>query len=130
LSVKSRSSSVHFGRAATRSTWWLLIACAAMSVPIGATAHAEELNAEDVLKNRGCIACHRIPGIPEATGTIGPSLQDLGSKRRIAGEKLLNTPENLRLWLKDPKSFKTTMMPTLYLTDQELDVLVKFLGNL
>jgi cytochrome c1 len=118
------------GRRAAFPVGLLLVLSAAFVTLAGSVARADELRAEDVAIAHGCITCHRIPGIPEAKGLIGPSLRDFGSKRRIAGDKLLNTPENLRLWLKDPKSIKPTLMPDTHLNDKELDVLVKFLQNL
>jgi hypothetical protein len=33
-----------------------------------------EESAEDILRKAACILCHVIPGIPDATGTIGPAL--------------------------------------------------------
>lgn len=41
-----------------------------------------------------CGSCHIIPGIAEATGTVGPPLGGFGSRNYIAG-LLVNTPENL-----------------------------------
>lgn len=113
-------------RAALRIAW-IAVFCLAASGPV---MGADKLTAEDIIRRHSCMGCHIIPGIPEAQGTIGPSLKDLGSRRRIAGGALSNTPKNLRLWLKNPKDVKTTMMPNTGLTDPELDVLVKFLQDL
>ena len=47
--------------------------------------YGKELAAQAIQKG-GCVACHTIPGIPGAVGTIGPNLDDIGkaAKDRIA----------------------------------------------
>jgi mono/diheme cytochrome c family protein len=65
---------------------------------------------------KGCVGCHRhIEVNPERTGD--PKF-DLTSKRF--------SPAYLKKFLKDP-SIKTTNMPNLKLTDQEIDALAAFL---
>ena len=79
---------------------------------------------------RGCVACHQVQGIREATGSLGPSLTGIAGRPTIAGT-LPNTPENLRAWLIDPHAFKPgTMMPNLGLTESEATDLVAFLETL
>jgi len=75
---------------------------------------------------KGCVGCHIIPGIPEAVGQIGPNLGHLKDKPRFAGNVLENTPENLRLWLRNPKEVKTTMMPNPWLTEKEITLILKY----
>jgi cytochrome c2 len=71
---------------------------------------------------KGCGACHRAPGIPEAQGTIGTNLRGIGSPAtfpRIAGV-IDNTPENMQRWLLSPTQVKPgTAMPDLSLTPDE-----------
>ncbi len=94
-------------------------------------AWADEAAAKEILKSKSCGGCHYIPGIPGAMGTIGPSLKGLRNRTMIAGGKLENTPENLREWLKNPKSIlPETMMPNLGLEDAQIQVLIEFLGKL
>jgi cytochrome c2 len=50
----------------------------------------------------GCGSCHVIPGITEASGTVGPPLSGFGFRRYIAGV-LLNQPENLVKWITKPQ---------------------------
>jgi len=117
-----------------RAIPWKGAPCAAalawLALSFAMPAAAAPLKAEDIIRTHSCMGCHRIPGIPEAVGTIGPPLKDLSSRRRIAGGKLTNSPENLARWLKNPKDVMTTMMPNTGLTDEEVDVLVKFLLTL
>lgn len=79
---------------------------------------------------KGCIACHRAPGVPEATGTIGPDLRGVGSRPKIAAV-LDNTPENMKNWLLDPQKVKPgTAMPSLGLNETEATSLAAFLEEL
>jgi cytochrome c2 len=102
----------------------------AVSIVNPIPSHAQALAAVDIMRQHGCPGCHVIPGIPEAVGTIGPTLEGLGSKARIVGGTLRNSPENLRRWLRNPKAVRMTMMPNLGLTEPEIDVLIKFLQTL
>ena len=82
---------------------------------------------------KGCVACHTAPGVPGATGTIGPNLGGIGDpqKRPQLAGNLPNTPENLRRWIRDPGMVKPgTMMPNLNLTEKEADDLVALLTTL
>jgi cytochrome c oxidase subunit 2 len=83
-----------------------------------------------LFQSRGCAACHTINGTP-AAGKVGPNLTHLASRGVIAGSILQNTPQELRLWLKDPPAVKPgSIMPNLGLNDHELDVLVAYLQSL
>ena len=50
----------------------------------------------------GCGTCHRIPGIDEAGGLVGPPLDGMGDRIFIAGV-LRNIPDNMMTWLKNPQ---------------------------
>lgn len=94
-------------------------------------AWADGASAKEILKSKGCGACHYIPGVPGARGAIGPSLKGLKDRVMIARGVLENTPENMRDWLKNPMGIlPDTMMPNLGLEDAEIDVLIEFLGKL
>ncbi len=75
---------------------------------------ASEVTTEDPLVARGrevffresyCVLCHSIQGTV-APGTIGPNLTRVGGRSTIAAGMLENTPENLELWIRDPRSVK------------------------
>jgi len=105
--------------------------CAAQSIKAKVQAPASAaLTAQEIIRTHGCPGCHVIPGIPEAVGTIGPTLDGLGERQRIANGNLRNSPENLRRWLRNPKAVMMTMMPNTGLTEAEIDVLIKFLEAL
>lgn len=96
-----------------------------------APTSAANPTAVQIIKAKGCGACHRIPGIAGAMGTTGPSLKGLRDRPRIAGNRLENTDENLRDWLRNPKSIKSdTFMPNLGLEDSEIEILIAFLKTL
>lgn len=77
----------------------------------------------------GCIACHRIEGV--AFGVLGPDLTHFGSRQTIAAAILENNPENLAQWLRDPPGVKPgVLMPKLPLTDDQIKILVAYLGGL
>lgn len=87
--------------------------------------------AKQVIREKGCGACHFIPGVPNAYGTTGPSLKGLKDRPRIAAGRLENTPENLRRWLSNPKAVRPdTLMPNLGLSAEEMDAVIAFLTSL
>lgn len=61
-----------------------------------ATAIAERGRA--VFFAYGCGACHTIRGTA-ATGTVGPDLTHVGSRRTLAAGALPNTPDDFALWI-------------------------------
>jgi len=53
------------------------------------------------------------------------------SRATIASGAAENTPENLRVWLKDPDAIKPgSLMPAMKMTDPELDALVGYMQSL
>ena len=53
------------------------------------------------------------------------------SRATIASGAAENTPENLRVWLKDPDAIKPgSLMPAMQLSDAELDALVRYMLSL
>ena len=86
--------------------------------------------ATSLFKSKGCVACHMVSGIAEATGTIGPSLDGLASRTELAAGLPVNA-ENIAKWIKDPTSLKPgTVMPNLSLDDADIDTLVAWLLTL
>jgi cytochrome c2 len=57
-----------------------------------------------LIRSVGCGSCHTIPGIPGATGLVGPPLNQMSRRVYIAGV-LRNSPENMIAWLQDPQRF-------------------------
>lgn len=84
----------------------------------GSPARGAELIAE-----KGCGACHTIPGIGGANGLVGPPLTLMGRRVFVAG-LLRNTPQNLAAWVLEPQKFVPgNAMPATGLSESEaLDV--------
>jgi len=71
------------------------------------------------LRRHGCGGCHRIPGLPEARGAVGPSLEGLAARSHIAG-RLANRPLNLVHWIVDPRAVDPgTAMPDLGVSEAD-----------
>ena len=83
-----------------------------------------------VFETTACINCHTVRGTA-ANGRFGPDLTHLMSRATIASGAAKNTPENLRLWLKDPDGIKPgSLMPAMKLSEVELDALVRYMQSL
>ena len=83
-----------------------------------------------IFETTACINCHTVRGTA-ATGRFGPDLTHLMSRVTIASGAAENTPENLRVWLKDPDAIKPgSLMPAMKLSDVELDALVRYMQSL
>jgi cytochrome c2 len=64
-----------------------------------------------LVRQLDCGACHVIPGIREARGRTGPSLEGFARRIYIAG-RLPNQPESLVRFLRDPPAHAPhTLMP-------------------
>jgi cytochrome c1 len=74
---------------------------------------------EHAIYDRGCGACHVIPGVRGARGTVAQSLLGFSQRTFIAGE-LPNTPDNLVRWVMNPPSIRpATAMPNLGIGSDE-----------
>jgi cytochrome c oxidase subunit II len=83
-----------------------------------------------VFETTACINCHTVRGTA-ANGRFGPDLTHLMSRATIASGAAENTPENLRLWLKDPDAIKPgSLMPAMKLSEVDLDALVRYMQSL
>jgi cytochrome c oxidase subunit 2 len=95
-----------------------------------ATEDESAIAGRRVFETTACINCHAIRGTV-ANGRFGPDLTHLMSRATIASGAVQNTPENLRLWLKDPDAIKPgSLMPAMQATDAELDALVRYMLSL
>jgi cytochrome c len=77
----------------------------------------------------GCSACHVIDGIRQATGRVGPKLEDFGQQIYTAGI-LPNTPDNLIAWIVNPKEVSPrTAMPDLDVSEQDARDIAAYLHS-
>lgn len=77
-----------------------------------------------------CSACHRVPGVPEAVGDMGPSLKGIAKQPLIAGN-LPNNQANMIRWLMHPQQVSPgSAMPDLGLTEDQARALTAYLYTL
>ncbi|MEX2644081.1 MAG: hypothetical protein WD270_11545 [Acetobacterales bacterium] len=70
-----------------------------------------------LIEGYGCGACHEIPGIPGAGGTVGPPLVAFARQVYIGGV-LPNLPDEMVAWLMAPPAVDPrTAMPDLGVTE-------------
>ncbi|MDQ3235333.1 MAG: c-type cytochrome [Pseudobdellovibrionaceae bacterium] len=80
-----------------------------------------------VLERYGCGSCHIIPGVREAHGRVGPSLEKIDEQIYLAG-LLPNTPDNLMRWIMEPQTLDPqTMMPNLKVSRAEAEDMAAYL---
>ncbi|MHB1414518.1 MAG: c-type cytochrome [Chloroflexota bacterium] len=85
---------------------------------------------EAAIEKYGCGSCHVIPGVPGASGTVGPSLAGFADKPTIAGT-VPNTPDNLIKWIMNPQAVKPgTTMPNLGVTQTDARDIAAYLYTL
>jgi cytochrome c len=71
------------------------------------------------IRQNACPSCHTIPGVAEAKGLVGPTLEHLAERVYIAGV-LPNTPDNLVAWIRNlPGIDPLTAMPASGLGEAE-----------
>lgn len=78
----------------------------------------------------GCGACHVIPGVTAARGTVGPSLAGFRDRAYVAGI-LPNEPGGLVAWLVNPvRHAPKTAMPDLDVTEDQARHMAAYLYTL
>jgi len=90
-----------------------------------------------------CLACHQVNAMEnsaalqgiEAPKIYGPDLTMLACRDTIAAGMLLNTPENLAIWLDDPGAVKpgnymATQIKDDTLSEEQITEIVDYLGTL
>ena len=110
----------------------LLQACGQQGGPpeVAAVATGDPERGRSAISQYGCGACHTIPGVAGADGTVGPPLARFAQRDYIAGE-LRNTPENLVRWIQDPPAVEPrTAMPNLGVTEADAHDIAAYLYTL
>jgi cytochrome c1 len=98
--------------------------------PAQQTTGGDPQKGVEAIAKYGCGACHTIPGIKDASATIGPPLEHIAS-RQILGGHLQNTPENMARWIQDPQKIDPrNAMPKLGVTDDDARNIVAYLYTL
>lgn len=131
---------VKFGsvHSATRTLAIVLAATMLASACGGGRAakEAEMLTGGSVSRGRtainkyGCASCHTIPGITQATATVGPPLTQIAVRQYLGGH-LVNTPDNMMKWLQHPQQIDPKVaMPDMGVTDQDARDIAAYLYTL
>ncbi|MGQ0655725.1 MAG: c-type cytochrome [Betaproteobacteria bacterium] len=83
-----------------------------------------------LLRQFGCGSCHRISGVADAQGNVGPPLDGVARRVYLAGV-VPNSPENMTRWIRTPKSFAPqTAMPDLGVGEEHARDMVAYLHSL
>ncbi len=83
-----------------------------------------------LLRQFGCGTCHRIAGVADAQGNVGPPLDGV-AQRVYLGGVLPNSPDNMVRWIRGPKDFDPqTAMPALGVGEEHARDMVAYLYTL
>jgi cytochrome c len=84
----------------------------------------------DAIGRYGCGACHDIPGVRGANGTVGPPLARI-ARRTYLGGQVSNTPADMIRWIQHPQSIERgTAMPDMNVTEADARDIAAFLYTL
>jgi putative membrane protein len=132
---------VRFGAtdAAARRVLLLLLVAGpliASGCSVSATREAEAVTGGSARRGQtamgkyGCGACHTIPNVRGANGTVGPPLDRIAARMYLGGH-LTNTPANMMKWIQHPQAIDPkNVMPELGVTDQDVKDIAAFLYTL
>jgi cytochrome c oxidase subunit 2 len=96
--------------------------------PAAADATVDE--GRRIFETTACINCHAVSGTV-ADGRFGPDLTHLMRRDTIASGAAPNTPENLKMWIRDPDAIKPgSLMPAMKLNEPDLNALTAYLETL
>jgi cytochrome c2 len=83
-----------------------------------------------LIGEKGCGACHVVPGVRGAVGKVGPRLDQVRGQVYVAGS-LPNNPRNLTSWISNPKQVDPrTAMPDLGISDEDARDIAAYLYSL
>ena len=93
-------------------------------------AGADATHGAQLVRVYGCGSCHAVPGIPGASGVVGPPLTQFARRVYVAG-MVRNSPDNLMAWLMDPQSIVPgNAMPSLGVTRTDARDMAAYLYTL
>ena len=83
-----------------------------------------------VFVDKACASCHAIRGTA-ASGTLGPDLTHVGSRRTIGAGLFETTRGSLAAWIADPQTLKPgNNMPMVDLSADQLTAVSAYLESL
>jgi cytochrome c oxidase subunit II len=102
---------------------------AAQRLPAAGQKAARE-RGRRVFQRNACASCHTVKGTV-TNGTYGPDLTHLMSRQTVGSGVATNTPEHLKIWVRDPSRMKPgVLMPAMNLSENDLDDLVTWMVTL
>jgi cytochrome c len=82
------------------------------------------------IRVHGCGSCHEIPGVRGAVAQVGPALDELGTRRYLAGH-LPNTVDNLLRWIREPQRvLPGNVMPDMNISEPDARDIAAYLYTL
>jgi cytochrome c2 len=79
----------------------------------------------------GCNVCHIIPGVDGPQGSLGPSLQGVGSRPAISMGAVQNTPANLAQFIQNPAALNPqSSMPPMAMPESDAKDIAAYLVTL
>jgi hypothetical protein len=101
-----------------------------LALIFGGCRRPQHENARALMHQYGCPACHVIPGLRGAEGTVGPPLTAVSRRTYLAG-RIANTPENMTKWIMNPKEIdERTAMPYMGISRENAQEIVRYLSTL
>lgn len=95
-----------------------------------AVTGGDPARAPAIMRRYGCAGCHEIPGVPGASGRVGPPLRGFAGRRFIGGV-VTNEPDHLVAWIRDPKQFDPrSAMPAVGVSEAQARDLAAYLYTL
>lgn len=89
------------------------------SGPTMTVAEGDPQRGRQMILEYGCSGCHVVSSVRQATGRVGPKLEDIREQIYLAGV-LPNQPDNMVQWLMNPREISSqTAMPDLGVTEQD-----------
>jgi cytochrome c1 len=116
---------------------WQLLAALAIAVTAGCSGSESAPRASGnvaagraAIERYQCGACHVIPGVADARGTVGPPLIRYGRRVYLAG-KFPQDPQLLARWIRNaPSMDPATAMPATGVTEGEARDIAAYLSRL
>lgn len=93
-------------------------------------AGGDAVRGAELVSSLGCGACHLIPGVLRATGTVGPSLEWFAERAYIAGEMPNHATALVDFLVNPAETMPQTVMPDTGLSADDAAHVAAFLYTL
>ena len=83
-----------------------------------------------LVRSYGCGSCHQVPGVPNASGRVGPNLAQLRERTFVAGVLPTSGP-SVAAWIRDPQTIRPgSAMPDLNVSERDARDMAAYLLSL